>query len=153
MSRKKHVEQEYLQKDVQPPSDGQEIAMSLGTRGGNIVEVQFEDKTTTLCMIPAKFNKKLWIRRGGLVIIDKTVKGETDAKITGTVAAVLYPEHLKHFKKQGVHVPTFSEIRVSAFPEPAAVDRSDSENSLPDIPANPNKKAVTAVEYTDSESE
>lgn len=70
MGRRKHVEQAYQQGDVEPPRADQRVARSLGTRGGNVVEVQFESGATTLCLIPAKFHKKLWIRKGGLLIVD-----------------------------------------------------------------------------------
>lgn len=153
MSRKKHVEQEYIQRDVRPPTEGQAIAMSLGTRGGNIVEVQFENKSTTLCMIPAKFNKKLWIRKGGLVIVDQTVQGGTDAKVTGTIAAVLYPEHLKQFRRQGVKVPTFEEGTETSAPGGGEEEGCNSGGSHADLPANPNQRPLVAFEYTSSDDD
>jgi probable RNA-binding protein EIF1AD len=158
MSRKKHVEQGYVQGDVEPPVEGQVIAMSLGTRGGNIVEVQFEDSSTTLCMIPAKFNKKLWIRKGGLVVVEQTVTGATDAKVTGTVFAVLYPEHLKRFRKLGVDVPQFG-VPGSGHVEPSAKEglddgvRGDSDSSMPEIQLNTNQRSAVAYEFTDSEED
>ena len=39
MSRRKHVTQQSLTQDVQPPGAQESIVRALGTRGGNIVEV------------------------------------------------------------------------------------------------------------------
>lgn len=39
MSRRKHVELDFLQKDAQPPSEGQQIVRAVGSRGSNIIEV------------------------------------------------------------------------------------------------------------------
>lgn len=157
MSRKKHVESEYLYGDIEPPTDTQCIARARGTRGGNILEVEFESGDTTLCMIPAKFNKKLWIRRGGLVIVEQTVKEATDAKVTANVVAVLYAEHLKQFRKAGVHVPVFSgadaaERPVSAGGE-ASADSGTGSESGDSIPQNTNRRRQVEYEYTESDDE
>ena len=33
--------------------------------------MQLPDGQQTLCMLPAKFNKKLWVKRGGYLIIER----------------------------------------------------------------------------------
>ena len=145
MSRKKHVEQHYAQGDVQPPTAEQCIAQSLGTRGGNIVEVLFADGSQTLCMIPSKFNKTLWIRKGGLLVVDKPIADSAagGAKVTSNVIAVLYDEHVKQLRKQGVHVPRFGATAAAAdaaAQPPEASVGSDSSGSLSPVPANPNRQ-------------
>ena len=52
----------------------------------------------TLCLLPAKFNKKLWIRRGGYLIIDQGEQGG-DNRVTGTITAVLYEPDVRALKK------------------------------------------------------
>lgn len=161
MSRKKNVEQEYLQGDVPAPTEHQKIAMSLGTRGGNTVEVQFEDGSTTLCLIPSKFNKKLWIRKNGLVIVEETVLEDTPSKVTGTIVHVLYADQLKSLRKQGVQIPEFegcSEVkrgdveRVGGDEAERQLDDDDgSVSSLPDVHVNPNR--VHMQQYSDEDSD
>ena len=159
MSRKKHVESEYMYGDIQPPTDAQCIARALGTRGGNILEVEFEGGSTTLCMIPAKFNKKLWIRRGGLVVVEQTVTEATGAKVTANVVAVLYAEHLKQFRKAGVHIPAFrradaAEQAVAAGDAEAAGSDAGSDpgsGSEDSIPVNTNHRKQVEYVYTDSD--
>jgi translation initiation factor IF-1 len=56
----------------------------------------------TLCVLPNKFNKKLWIKRGGYLIIQH---GDVDLQhsVTGTITAVLYDQDIRHLKSlQGV---------------------------------------------------
>lgn len=59
---RKHLDDEQL---TNPEPEGeQKISRVLDIRGGNIVEIEYSDKRTTLCMIPSKYRKKLWIRKG-----------------------------------------------------------------------------------------
>lgn len=53
-------------------------------------------------MLPNKFNKKLWIKRGGYLIIQH---GDVDPQhsVTGTITSVLYDQDIRHLKSlQGV---------------------------------------------------
>jgi hypothetical protein len=52
-------------------------------------------------MMPAKFNRKLWVKRGGYLIIESSSEAEQDkaSRVTGTICAVLYEEHIKQLKK------------------------------------------------------
>jgi probable RNA-binding protein EIF1AD len=61
-------------------------------------QVTLPDGRNTLCLLPAKFNKKLWIRRGGYLIIDQGEQGG-DNRVTGTIAAVLYEPDVRALKK------------------------------------------------------
>lgn len=64
MSRsRKHVTAGALQ-DCPVPEGEQEIARVSEMRGGNIVEVVRPDGEKLLCLMPAKFKKTLWIKRG-----------------------------------------------------------------------------------------
>lgn len=64
-------------------------------------QVEYPDGRQTLVMMPAKFNKKLWVRRGGFLIVDNSAAAEADAstQVTGTIRTVLYSEHIKELLK------------------------------------------------------
>jgi len=158
MSRKKGVEQEYLQRDVPAPTEGQRIAMSLGSRGGNTMEVQFANGSSTLCLLPSKFNKKLWIRKGGLVVVEETVLEATDAKVTGSIVHVLYPDQIKALRRRGVDIPDFgcaaaaaAAIEAPEAPQPEGHDSDSDAGSLPDVHVNPN--LVHRPQYSGSDSD
>ena len=40
-------------------------------------QVQLPDGQQTLCMLPAKFNKKLWVKRGGYLIIERDAAADS----------------------------------------------------------------------------
>ena len=42
----------------------------------------------TLCMIPQKFNKKLWVRRGGFVVVEESEAAAEDTKVSGNIITV-----------------------------------------------------------------
>ena len=53
-------------------------------------------------MLPAKFNKKLWLLRGGFLIVDMSDSAAAgNAGVTGTVVAVLYDAHVKQLRRMG----------------------------------------------------
>lgn len=60
--------------------------------------------------MPAKFNKKLWVRRGGFLLIEESQAAADDrnSRVTGTIVAVYYDDQIKQLKKMpGVWPPEF----------------------------------------------
>lgn len=96
-------------------------------------------------MIPSKFNKKVWIKVGGILIINRPVPLDGDAKITSNVVSVLSPKDLKILNKSGV-VPL-----VSQQPSQQQEVYDEEIHSSGEIPPNPNHR--NAVQYNVSESE
>lgn len=66
---------------------------------GHATQVKLPGGEQTLCVLPAKFNKKLWIKRGGYLIIEH---GDVDPaqSVTGTITAVLYEQDIRNLKSQ-----------------------------------------------------
>ena len=62
------------------------------------LQAETADGRNLLCYLPAKFNKKLWIKRGGYLIVEE---GDSDAddKVTATIVKVLYEQDVKDLKK------------------------------------------------------
>jgi hypothetical protein len=50
-------------------------------------QVEYADGRSTLVLMPARFNKKLWVRRGGYVIIDESEEAQQDAGSRSGVGA------------------------------------------------------------------
>lgn len=76
--RRKHLTLAMDQADARPPAAGESIVRALGARGGNVVEVERADGARTLVLMPAKFNKKLWVRRGGYLVVDESEEAQAD---------------------------------------------------------------------------
>jgi len=67
--------------------------------------------------LPAKFNKKLWIKRGGYIIVEE---GDVDVqdKVTATIVKVLYEQDVKALKKlSGVwYVRVSPLLKIASLP-------------------------------------
>ncbi|PNW84714.1 hypothetical protein CHLRE_03g155800v5 [Chlamydomonas reinhardtii] len=128
MSRsRKHVTL-GLDGDVQPPGPGQAIVRALGSRGSNVIEVEFPDGRQTLVLMPAKFNKKLWVKRGGFVMVEDSAQAEGDTKVTGTIVSVLYDDQIKQLQKmEGVWPKEFAKDGKASLED--MMPPSDSEES------------------------
>lgn len=111
-----------------------------------VVEVALEDGSTTLCMIPSKFNKRVWIKVGGILIIDRPVPLDGDAKITSDVISVLSQKDLKNLNRAGI-VP----MDVTAC-HPAAPLYSDIGSDAVDLQPNPNHRQAVHYDLSDSDS-
>ena len=60
------------------------------------VQVETADQRQLLCLLPARFHKKLWIRRGSFVIIREGNAAEGEAKVTATIEAILQVQSIEH---------------------------------------------------------
>ncbi|CAI5478880.1 unnamed protein product [Closterium sp. Yama58-4] len=61
---------------------------------------QLEDGkgTAMLCMLPAKFHRMLWLKRGSFVVADVSAAEEVDkagGRVRGSITAVLFDHHIK----------------------------------------------------------
>ena len=74
-------------------------------------QVERPDKSTCMVLLPAKFHKKMWIKRGGFLLArlppEATASG---AKLAGEVERVLYDQEVAELKKMvGVWPREFEE--------------------------------------------
>ena len=57
----------------------------------------FPDGSRTLCFLPAKFHKKLWIRNGSFLIVENSEAADT--RVTGEILTVLLKQDVKELKR------------------------------------------------------
>eukprot|EP01025_Chloroclados_australasicus_P017181 TRINITY_DN18744_c2_g1_i2.p2 TRINITY_DN18744_c2_g1~~TRINITY_DN18744_c2_g1_i2.p2 ORF type:complete len:171 (-),score=30.02 TRINITY_DN18744_c2_g1_i2:355-846(-) len=110
-TRRRHLLHQKQQHVVQVPSEDQKIVQAISTQGGNVVEVAYPDGSKSFCLLPTRFNKTFWIRRGGYLIISELDEQEQGGnKIRGMVESVLYDQDIKQLKKMdGIWPPEFDE--------------------------------------------
>jgi probable RNA-binding protein EIF1AD len=116
---RKHVEEGILS-GTPEPGPGDMVALVLGSRGGNLIEVRAPDGETMLCLLPARFRKVVWIKRGNYVIA--TSAGEDFAtasggqgKVKSSVKHILFKDQIKHLREVGLWPEAFKE---QAGPQP-----------------------------------
>ncbi|GFH14399.1 RNA-binding EIF1AD [Haematococcus lacustris] len=101
MGRRKHVMQ-GLGNELEAPTAGQRVVRAVGSRGGNIVEVEFPNGGTTLCILPQKFNKTLYVKKGGYLLIEESAApGSSNA----TAALCARPSSSSSHQEQPVSSP------------------------------------------------
>ena len=69
---RKHVEEQILNHDAEP-NENQRIVRVVESRGRNTLEVCYPDGSNELALIPAKFHKKIWMKKGKLSLFNKEV--------------------------------------------------------------------------------
>ena len=64
-------------------------------------QVEFPDGRCTLCMLPAKFHKKLWIKKGNFLMVEEAAeaRGAEGSRVTGHILTVLFADHVKQLKR------------------------------------------------------
>ncbi|CAG8442056.1 1307_t:CDS:2 [Diversispora eburnea] len=87
------------------PTDSQRIARVLGGRGKNLHEVQLPE--------------------GSYVIILPIESEKRENKIWGEIVHVLFPEHVKHLKSEGIWPVEFEEQKDSSSRGETIDDDSD----------------------------
>ena len=86
------------------PSDS--IAAIVKGAGSNLFEVVFSDGSHTLAMLPSKFRKLVWLKRGDYVIVSgadgttQTARGTAGA-VTANVEHILYADAVRHLRVNG----------------------------------------------------
>eukprot|EP00873_Tetraselmis_striata_P000449 jgi/Tetstr1/420713/TSEL_011796.t1 len=161
MSRRgKHVTTSAMQDNIKAPAEGQAIVRALHPRGGNIFEVEHPDRRKTLVLLPSRFQKKLWVKNGGYLIIEESAEAEVEGnKITGNIVAVLFPQDVKDLKRgEGVWPPEFNEEHQEGTGKGEARDKevqgnglddSSEDDGLPPLEPNNNRRVVY---YSESDS-
>ena len=86
------------------PSDS--IAAIVKGAGSNLFELVFADGSHTLAMLPSKFRKLVWLKRGDYVIVSgadgttQTARGTAGA-VTANVEHILYADAVRHLRAEG----------------------------------------------------
>ncbi|KAG0280982.1 hypothetical protein BGZ95_007657 [Linnemannia exigua] len=145
MARRKAATSDILT-DIPELEEGQRFARVLGTRGKNIHEVQFPDNDELLVNLPPKFRSLVWVKRGSYVIIEPAEE-EDKTKVGGDIIAVLFPDHIKHYKQKGIW-PFTDQLSRNLHNDSDSEDGNKEEGD--DLFRNNNR---VVIEESDSESE
>ncbi|CAM8917358.1 unnamed protein product [Rhodiola kirilowii] len=152
--------------------DGDSIMQVVSLRGSNLIEIMDAAGGKSLALIPAKFQKTMWIKRGNFVLVDETGREqalESGSKITCLVTRVLFHEQVRHLQKSPEWPQVFrctftAETSTGNAASPAAQsdrelhvsdnddDDDDSEDGIPPLEANMNRAGIPKW-HSDTESD
>ena len=160
---RKHVLQQ-VENDYPEPTEDQSIARVVETRGQNILEVMLPSGEKILTMIPTKYKKIVWFKRGDYVILERArqLSGSASTKVQSVIVFALFAMQIKSLKEEGKW-PVFvdeqkaeEESQANKEDEAEVQDQDEEEEEEEeddddfDLPANPNHVRVT---YDDSSSD
>ena len=101
MSRqRKHVADDVL--SASPlPTESLRVARVVESRGSNILEVEFESGESILATFPARYTKKIWIKRGDFVMVEQADL-RASGKVVGVITSVIRDDQIRHIKDHGL---------------------------------------------------
>jgi len=159
---RKNVAQEL--EDFIDLEEGERIARVLGSRGGNLFDVESEDGVFSLCRLPTRYRKMVWIKRGSFIVVVQAaedveiVNGKGKAKVLFGAKHILMDHQIKYLRQQGRWPERFmsekelkqaeadaeeAEAEAEAEEEVPAQDKGDAEV---DEANKPQVKSLTAAE-------
>jgi probable RNA-binding protein EIF1AD len=168
---RKHLTDHVLN-DFPIPTSTQRVARIGATRGGNQFDVHVEGKDE-LALLPTKFHKLVWVKRGDYVIVDTgdesftAIEGEDSGGFRFMIAHVLYKDQIKHIKNEGLWPIEFEDAVIDRVDRNANEREDDSEEEDPenrngisydyaeqdeDLFINTNRMAKWKVQDSDSDS-
>mmetsp|Transcript_30770 Transcript_30770/g.100377 ORF Transcript_30770/g.100377 Transcript_30770/m.100377 type:complete len:182 (+) Transcript_30770:92-637(+) len=110
---RKHVEEEALN-GFPEPEEGDCIVQTTACRGGNIFEVRGPDGDEALALLPTKFKRLIWIKRGQYLIVSgasddyETAAGDK-GKLKYLIKNPLNREQVRHLQSVGKWPDAFQE--------------------------------------------
>jgi probable RNA-binding protein EIF1AD len=159
-SRRKTTRRDYEDADEVTPEEGEVIVQAVSSRGGNLFQVVCSDgKTPGLALLPTKFRKLIWIKRGMFLFCSRsdgdvdTVKGER-GKVNYLITRVLMPNQEKYLRTTEYWPAAF---RAEVDGVDAAVDgdeaAEDSDDSMAGVFKNTNRRGFTDSEESSDDSD
>lgn len=143
VTKRKHVMKEMLADDFEHPTEKQQIARVVRSRGNNLHEVETADLVDNIFLVsmPTKFRNNVWIKRGNYVIIEAIDEGD---KVKAEIVRILTPEYIKEFTKDGIWPSKFMNTKKSygnEVPDNKICDNSnDDDDNDDDLFKNTNRK-------------
>mmetsp|Transcript_126698 Transcript_126698/g.366743 ORF Transcript_126698/g.366743 Transcript_126698/m.366743 type:complete len:182 (+) Transcript_126698:109-654(+) len=128
---RKHLTDAVLH-DLPEPKPNEKIARVVATRGGNQFDICVaNDDTVYLAILPTKFHKLVWVKRGDYVLVEvgeedeeSANNGNEDGGIRHMITHILYKDQVKHLKSKGFWPEGDSEFAKGA----GAQDDDDGDN-------------------------
>ncbi|WOL04851.1 putative RNA-binding protein EIF1AD [Canna indica] len=136
-----------LKEDSLSLQEGQSIMQVVSLRGSNVIEVLDAKAVKSLALLPAKFHKSFWIKRGSFVVVDESGREkaiESGSKISCIVLQVLFHDQVRELKKSSDWPAIFTTTTQDDITQqpPSECNEgvdSDSEDGLPPLEANMNR--------------
>ncbi len=107
------------------PSDGQCLAYVVRASGANLFEFRTEVGAACVALLPTRFRKLVWLKRGDFALLSAPAVGATTTSaggagaVTRVVEAILYADALRHLRGLGRLSEAFEAERAALLASPA----------------------------------
>ena len=148
---------EEVMNGLPEPEEGEVVARVRAPRGGNVLEVTCGDGSEGLAILPTRFRKLVWVKRGDYLIVSGATS-DIEVGQDGSVGAVryrvshiLYKDQVRHLKNAGLWPAIFEETpeaqaaEDTGGPGGASSGGGDEVVAATDIPPSPPSKDQTGV--------
>mmetsp|Transcript_4234 Transcript_4234/g.6238 ORF Transcript_4234/g.6238 Transcript_4234/m.6238 type:complete len:167 (-) Transcript_4234:1495-1995(-) len=102
---RKHVLQSIEVDMPIPKKSNEHLAKVMDLRGDNVMQVEMDNGSLTLVLLPKKFHKLIWISRGDYVLVELTdrkkeyLERKLSKKVFGTIEFIYTAKRIKHLKE------------------------------------------------------
>ncbi|CAM0909145.1 unnamed protein product [Alopecurus aequalis] len=131
-------------------AEGESIMQVVTLCGSNLIEVMDGKGVKSLSLIPAKFQKTIWIKNGNFVVVDASGRDEaleSGSKIGCVVSRVLFHDQVRALKKCGKWPAIFnltpngwaSRIEGTSYKVAEEPNSNEDDDDLPPLEANTNR--------------
>lgn len=127
--------QEAVEETLTPPdvlNKGQFVARVVGANGKNLYTVESASQQSLLVELEPKFRSKIWLKRGGYVLIDTTTLADRENKIDGEIINIVRDERAWRkaawWPKEFVKKSTIADEEADEESTVGKMPSSDSEN-------------------------
>ncbi|MCO5563628.1 hypothetical protein L7F22_017275 [Adiantum nelumboides] len=151
-----HAENGAENQPIGAENQPQEVAIDAPQVGEQVEDEVF---ARTLCLLPAKFNKTLWIRKGSFVVVeegDREGALESGNKVTGVICQVLFGEQIRALKRSLTWPAAFEDSKMMRDSESEGINSKDStvkastsggscsedDDDLPPLESNQNRRPM-----------
>jgi len=157
---------------IPEPELGHVLMRVVGLRGSNVIEAENSAGENTLCLLPAKFSKTIWVKTGSFIFVDEADREraiESGSKVTGTISRVLLDDQVRGLRKTSSWWPEYFDKapeRIVDKVEEQEEDRNEQheggdeeeeesdDDGLPPLEANSNRhRSIAREDSTESDSD
>ncbi|CCI47564.1 unnamed protein product [Albugo candida] len=150
---RKSVTRQVLDEYPEPRDSVDQVVCVVASRGSNIFEVLHTNGQASLTMLPQRFHKLIWIKRGDFLIVTfgDTEVDNKDA-VKSMVLHILYKDQIKHLKRKQLWPSEFYNVDSGWLDRQRPLEPLSNEASHPkDLEArSTDSRSITFTEPSDA---
>ncbi|CAI5712501.1 unnamed protein product [Hyaloperonospora brassicae] len=134
------------------PTENEVIVCVTALRGSNLFEVVDAHGAKSVTMLPTKFRKLIWIKRGDFLIVGEGDGGEATTAtgkkgaVTSIVVHILYKEQIKNLKQKDLWPAEFNTLPIGpAWAQGGAVNDEEEQKDGEDVDSDAEQESQLAV--------